>query len=54
MFLTAYNLAHYLTAKGLITMRSVVDGDFILSEAGRRNRNFKVAAASTPASSSSR
>src|SRR5205807_901418 len=37
-----YNLAHYLTAKGLITMRSVVDGDFILAEAGRRNRNFKL------------
>jgi Phosphotransferase enzyme family len=42
MFLTAYNLAHYLTAKGLITMQSVVDGDFIVAEAGRRNRNFKV------------
>jgi tRNA A-37 threonylcarbamoyl transferase component Bud32 len=42
MFLTAYNLAHYLTGKGLITMKSVVDGDFILAEAGRRNRNFKV------------
>jgi len=43
MFLTAYNLAHYLVAKGLITTKSVVDGDFILAEAGRRNRNFKVA-----------
>src|SRR5262245_35241694 len=42
MFLTAYNLANYLTAKGLITTKSVVDGDFILAEAGRRNRNFKV------------
>jgi len=48
MFLTAYNLAHYLTAKGLITMRSVVDGDFILSEAGRRNRNFKVSRRQQP------
>jgi tRNA A-37 threonylcarbamoyl transferase component Bud32 len=42
MFLTAYNLAHYLMAKGLITTQSVVDGDFILAEAGRRNRNFKL------------
>jgi hypothetical protein len=42
MFLTAYNLAHYLIAKGLITTQSVVDGDFILAEAGRRNRNFKL------------
>src|SRR5262245_10423569 len=48
MFLTAYNLAHYLTAKGLITMKSVVDGDFILAEAGRRNRNFKVARRKQP------
>ncbi len=43
MFLTAYNLAHYLVGRGLITLESVVDGDFILAEAGRRNRNFKVA-----------
>lgn len=43
MFLTAYNLAHYLIARGLITTQSVVDGDFILAEAGRRNRNFKIA-----------
>ncbi|MBS1854231.1 MAG: aminoglycoside phosphotransferase family protein [Acidobacteria bacterium] len=48
MFLTAYNLAHYLIARGLITQESVVAGDFILAEAGRRNRNFKVARRGLP------
>ncbi len=42
MFLTAYNLPHYLISKGLITAQSVVDGDFTVAEAGRRNRNFKI------------
>jgi len=42
VFLTAYNLPHYLISKGLISAQSVVDGDFVLAEAGRRNRNFKV------------
>jgi hypothetical protein len=42
MFLTPYNLACYLTASGTITRDSVVDGDFAVQEAGRRNRNFKV------------
>jgi hypothetical protein len=42
VFLTAYNLPHYLMSKGLISAQSVVDGDFVLAEAGRRNRNFKV------------
>jgi len=42
VFLTAYNLPHYLISKGLISTQSVVDGDFVLAEAGRRNRNFKV------------
>ncbi len=42
MFLTAYNLPHYLLNKGLINAQSVVDGDFLLAEAGRRNRNFKI------------
>ncbi len=48
MFLTAYNLAHYLVARGLITQESLVAGDFVLAEAGRRNRNFKVARRSGP------
>ena len=42
MFLTASNLAHYLLARGRVTPESVVAGDFIVAEAGRRNRNFKV------------
>lgn len=42
MFLTASNLVHYLIARGLLTAESVVNGDFITAEAGRRNRNYKV------------
>ena len=42
MFLTAYNLPHYLMSKGLVSTESVVAGDFILAETGRRNRNFKI------------
>ncbi len=42
MFLTAYNVPHYLMSRGLITAESVVAGDFTLAEAGRRNRNFKI------------
>ena len=42
MFLTAYNLPHYLLSKGLVDSQSLVSGDFAIVEAGRRNRNFKV------------
>ena len=42
MYLTATNLAHYLIGRGLIDAESVVDGDLVIIEAGRRNRNFKV------------
>jgi Phosphotransferase enzyme family len=42
MYLTAYNLSNFLVSKGLLTMDSIVDGDFMVAEAGRRNRNFKV------------
>jgi aminoglycoside phosphotransferase (APT) family kinase protein len=42
MFLTAYNLPHYLLSKGLVDSQSLVSGDFAVVEAGRRNRNFKV------------
>jgi len=42
MFLTAYNLPHYLLSKGLIDAQAIVEGDFTIAEAGRRNRNFKV------------
>lgn len=42
MFLTAGNLVHHLITRGLVSSDSVVDGDFVVAEAGRRNRNFKV------------
>lgn len=48
MFLTASNLVHYLVSRGVVTAGSVVDGDFIVAEAGRRNRNYKVLRANSP------
>ncbi len=42
MFLTAYNLPFYLISKGLVSADSVVEGDLVVAEAGRRNRNFKI------------
>ncbi|HVY70032.1 MAG TPA: phosphotransferase [Verrucomicrobiae bacterium] len=42
MFLTVSNLAHYLIGSGRISSESVVSGDFLAMEAGRRNRNYKV------------
>jgi hypothetical protein len=42
MFLTASNLAHYLTARGFVSPSDVVDGQFSVIEAGQHNRNFKV------------
>ncbi|MFZ6819592.1 aminoglycoside phosphotransferase family protein [Undibacterium sp. Ji22W] len=44
MFLTAANLAHYLTARGFVKLSDVVDGQFSVVEAGQHNRNFKVLA----------
>lgn len=42
MFLTAANLVHYLTARGIVSPSVVVDGLFCVIEAGQHNRNFKV------------
>lgn len=42
MFLTVATLPHYLIARGLVSPSAIVDGDFAIVEAGRRNRNFKV------------
>lgn len=42
MFLTASNLVHYLIERGTIDINSVMNGQFVVMEAGRRNRNFKV------------
>lgn len=48
MFLTATNIAHYLLARGRVEPSTVVDGDFLVAEMGRRNRNFKVISADAP------
>src|SRR6267142_1572474 len=42
MILTTSNIGHYLLSRGLITYDSIVDGDFLVTETTRRNRNFKV------------
>jgi len=42
MFLTATNLVHFLIAKKLVDLSTIVDGDFSVLELGRRNRNFQV------------
>jgi len=42
MYLTAANIIHYLAERGLIAPAAVLDGDVVIVEAGRRNRNFLV------------
>lgn len=42
MIITAENIVHYLTDKNFITTESVVDGDFMVVDMTRRNRNFKI------------
>ena len=42
MFLTSTNIVHYLLERGLVLAEQVVDGDYMVVEAPRRNRNFKV------------
>lgn len=42
MFLTAANMVHYLSARGIVSPKDVVDGQFCVIEAGQHNRNFKV------------
>lgn len=42
MFLTASNLVHYLCAQGTVSSDCVVNDEFCVIEAGRRNRNYKV------------
>jgi Ser/Thr protein kinase RdoA (MazF antagonist) len=42
MILTRNNLADYLLERGLLSFESVVDGNLMVVEASRRNRNFKV------------
>lgn len=48
MYLTVSNLSHYLMSRGLISPESLVDGDLVIVESGRRNRNFKVIRRNSP------
>ena len=48
MYLTVNNLAQHLISTGLISAESVVSGDLVISETGRRNRNFRVTRRSGP------
>jgi hypothetical protein len=42
MILSKSNVVHYLLEQGLLAWESVVDGDVMVAEVTRRNRNFKV------------
>jgi len=42
MILSKSNVVHYLVEQGLLAMDSVVDGDLMVADATRRNRNFKI------------
>jgi len=42
MIITSSNVFGYLLERGLITFESVVDGDFMVADTTRRNRNFKI------------
>jgi len=42
MLLNSDNVVHYLLQRGFLSFESVVDGDLMVLEAPRRNRNFKV------------
>jgi hypothetical protein len=42
MILSRSNVVHYLLEQGLVGLESVVDGDLVVADATRRNRNFKI------------
>ena len=48
MHLTAANLAHFLTGRGLIGAEAIVAGGISVLDASRRNRNFKVLRSGAP------
>lgn len=48
MLLTRHNVTHYLLDRGLITLESLVDGDVMVMDVSRRNRNFKVVRKNSP------
>ena len=48
MILSKGNVVHYLLEQGLLTIDSVVDGDLMIADATRRNRNFKIIRRASP------
>src|SRR5215470_15709238 len=42
MLLNSDSVVHYLLHRGVLSFDSVVDGDLVVVEAPRRNRNFKL------------
>jgi hypothetical protein len=42
MILTGENIVHYLIDRNILSAESVVDGDLIVMDMTRRNRNFKI------------
>jgi thiamine kinase-like enzyme len=42
MILTQENIVHYLIDKNFVTAQTVVNGDFMVQDITRRNRNFKI------------
>src|SRR3954470_23071325 len=42
MILSKSNVVHYLVEQCLVPLDSMVDGDLMVADAARRNRNFKV------------
>jgi thiamine kinase-like enzyme len=42
MVITPNNVCYYLLERRLVTVESVVDGDFMIVDVTRRNRNFKI------------
>jgi Phosphotransferase enzyme family len=48
MFVDATNVAHFLSDRQLLTMASVVAGDFMVVEQNSRNRNLKIVRRGSP------
>ena len=48
MIITNKNVVYYLLERGLITFESVVNGDLMIADTTRRNRNFKVLRRNNP------
>src|SRR4051794_31226652 len=48
MILSKSNVVHYLLEQRLLALDSVVDGDLIVTDVTRRNRNFKIIRRASP------